>query len=104
MSRADAAATAKRTLFHLGHELPGRRLQQFATQLLIATRDEPEASAQDLVEDAISAIEDGPTALVAEEPDLRYAPLDPPAATIEAGATATVTALGHKLVVAYRQG
>ena len=38
------AQDAKRTLFHLGHELPGRRLRQFAIDLLVATRDGPGAS------------------------------------------------------------
>jgi len=98
-----AAGIAKRTLFHLGHELPGRRLRQFATHLLLATRDQPDASAQDLVERAVSTIEDGPTALVAEEPELRHTPLEQPAKTVEEGSATTVTALGHKLVATYRQ-
>lgn len=100
MSHPDAAAAAKQTLFRLGHDLPGRRLQQLATQLRIATRDEPDASAQDLVDRVVSTIEDGPTALVAKEPGLRHALLDHPVATVEEGATATVKALGHKLVEA----
>jgi hypothetical protein len=102
MSHPDAPLTAKRTLFQLGHELPGRRLQRLAAQLLVASRAEPDASARDLVERARSAIEDGPTALVAEEPDLRHARLDPPVVTVEEGATAAVEALGHRLLAVYR--
>jgi hypothetical protein len=97
------AQDAKRTLFHLGHELPGRRLRQFAIDLLLATRDHPGAPPEELIDHAVSVIEDGPTALVAEEPDLRRAPLDPPARTVEEAATAAVKAVGHQLIAAYRR-
>ena len=97
------AGTAKRTLFLLGQELPGCALRRFAKRLLIATREHPDAASQDLVEREVSAIEGGVVALVAVEPDLYDAPLDPPAATVREGATAVVTALGHDLVAAYRR-
>jgi len=97
-----SAATAKRTLFEFGFELPGARLQQFATQLLLASQAEPETSEHDLLDRLLPTIEDGPTALVAENPELRCAPLEPSATTFEEAATAIVKLLGHELLDAYR--
>lgn len=98
-----SAATAKRTLFEFGFELPGTRLQQFATQLLLlASQAEPETSEHDLLDRLLPTIEDGPTALVAENPELRCAPLEPSATTFEEAATAIVKLLGHELLDAYR--
>jgi hypothetical protein len=77
------AGIANRTLFRLGQELPGCALRHFAKRLLIATREEPHASAEDLVQRGVSAVEGNVTALVAVEPDVRHAPLDPPARTVE---------------------
>jgi hypothetical protein len=98
-----ATEDAKRALFRLGHELPGERLRRFATDLLVATRNRPDASPEVLVDEAIGAIENGPATLVAEEPDLRTAPLDPPATSVDDAASAAVSALGHQLIATYRR-
>ena len=97
------AATANRTLFHLGHELPGDELRAFAKRLLLGCRTYPGVPAGDLVRQAISDIGGGIGALASVEPDLRLPEVGLPAAAVEAHATAEVTALGHRLVAAYRK-
>jgi hypothetical protein len=47
---------------------------------------------------AMAAIEDGPVAFVAENPELRDEPLTQPAMTVAEGAEAVVYALGERLI------
>jgi hypothetical protein len=97
------ALLANRALFNAGLELPGRRLQHFAQRLLAAADASPEDPADELVRHAMTGIEDGPAALVAEEPELRDQPLTPPAATVSEAAETALYALGAQLVEFHRQ-
>src|SRR5438552_2268055 len=68
------AGRAKRLLAAIGFELPGRRAIDFAVRL--RTPREGVSETSDVrIRRAMAAIEDGPVALVAENPELRDEPL-----------------------------
>jgi hypothetical protein len=104
--RFDASLTpraeAKRILFRLGMELPSERSIDYAVRL---RRPEPagvDVPRDERIRRAMAAIEDGPVALVAENPELRNERLADPALTVAAAADAIVFALGERLIDAAR--
>ena len=89
-------ADAKRRLFAAEYELPGRRLQLSVADLLEARAGMPQASVDELVKAATSGIEDGPVALVAQEPELRRRQT-PPVTSVEDAARTALAGLAADL-------
>jgi hypothetical protein len=93
------AGRAKRLLAAIGFELPGRRAIDFAVRL--RTPQEGVSETSDVrIRRAMAAIEDGPVALVAENPELRDEPLPKPATTVAEAAEGVVFAFGERLIAA----
>ncbi|CAA9507979.1 MAG: hypothetical protein AVDCRST_MAG91-1454 [uncultured Sphingomonadaceae bacterium] len=84
-------------LFEVGFDLPGRRLELFAVGLLRAFDASPHATTERLVAEMVSKIEDGPVALVAEEPDLRAARLVRSADTVDEAAKLALLEVAERL-------
>ena len=83
-------------LFVLGVELPGRRLVDFAVRV----RGPSRLDADTRVRQAMAGIEDGPLALVAENPELGDERVPESARTFAEAADAAVYALGLRLLEA----
>ena len=83
-------------LFVLGVELPGRRLVDFAVRVRGPSRLDPDTR----VRQAMAGIEDGPLALVAENPELGDERVPDSARTFAEAADAAVYALGLRLLEA----
>jgi len=92
------AGRAKRVLFALGLEMPGRRAIAFAVVLRSPPDGTADAPAGARIRRAVAAIEDGPIALVAENPELGGEPLPVRATSVGEAAEAVVLALGQRIV------
>jgi hypothetical protein len=92
------AIQAKRVMFALGFQITGRRATDFAIRLRTPADASPETSTDARIRRAMAAIEDGPVAFVAENPELRDEPLSEPATTVAEAAEAVVYALGQRLI------
>jgi hypothetical protein len=92
------ASQAQRVLFALGFQIAGRRATAFAVRLRTPTEGGSGTSTDARIRRAMAAIEDGPVAFVAENPELRDEPLSEPARTVAEAAEAVVYALGQRLI------
>lgn len=85
---------AKRILFALGLQAPGRRLIDFAVCIRASVDGDRDAR----IRAAMLSIEDGPVALVAENPELQEQQVLGSVSTVAEAADALVYALGVGLV------
>ena len=99
----EIARAAKRCLFQIGYELPGRRLERFAVSLLTLAERELDETPTDLVAAVIAGMEDDPVTLVVEEPELRELVLAVPGRSVTEAAEQALYAVGQPLLVAYRR-
>ena len=101
--QAHDIARARRALFQAGHELPGQRLEVFAAEVLTLAEVRSDGTPADIVASIIDSIEEGLTALVAEEPELGELVLALPARSVTEAAAQALHALGERLVIAHRR-
>jgi hypothetical protein len=94
------AGQARRLLYSLGVEIAGRLATDFAIRLRGYGGEPATGSADKRIRSAMAAIEDGPVALAAAEPELWHEPLARPARTVAEAAEAVVYALGERIIVA----
>ena len=87
-------------MFALGLELPGRRATDFAVRVRTPPEAGSDLSTDQRIRRAIAAIEDGPVALVAENPELQRELLPVSAMSVAEAAEAVVYALGERLLAA----
>jgi hypothetical protein len=92
------ARQAMRVLFALGMQLPGRRAIDFVVRVRTPPEAGSDTSTDARIRRAMAAIEDGPVALVAENPELRDEPLSEPATTVAEAAEAAVYAFGQRVM------
>ena len=85
---------AKRILFALGLQAPGRRLIDFAVCVRASLDGDPDAR----IQTAMLSIEDGPVALVAENSELQVQQVLDSVSTVAEAADAVVFALGLRLL------
>lgn len=85
---------AQRILFALGLQAPGRRLIDFAVCVRASVDGAPDAR----IRAAMLRIEDGPVALVAENPQLQQQQVLDPVSTVAEAADAVVFTLGVRLL------